>query len=252
MLAALRRRWWLALLAALVVVALSAGTLATFWTDILWFDSVGFGEVFSTRLTVQLALGGAGTVVVALVVLVNLVLARRLAPEFRVTTEVEQVVERYRELLLAFYRPVILAVAVLAGIFLGSSLAGSWETFLLGMNGIAFGQSDPQFGRDLGFFVFRLPLQQLANSWLFGLVAFVIVLTAGTHYVLGGIRPQSPGQKITAGATAHPLGAARAFSSPSAAGASGSIATSSATPPGAGSRGSPTRTSRLSCGPSSS
>lgn len=203
LLTALRRRWWVVVGVVLVVLVFSASTIASFWTDLLWFDSVGFGAVFTRRLAVQSALAGGGTVLVALVVAGNLAIARRLAPEFRLTTEAEQVVERYRDLLLTFYRPALVAVALVAGLFLGTGLAGAWDVFLLGTNAVPFGQPDPQFGRDLGFFVFRLPLYQLVNAWLFGLVAFVIVLTAGAHYVLGGIRPQSPGQKITAGATAQ-------------------------------------------------
>jgi uncharacterized protein len=87
-------------------------------------------------------------------------------------------------------------VALILGVLSGLSIAGEWETYLLWSNATEFGRTDPQFGRDLGFFVFVLPFHVLVNSWLFTSLAFVIVLTVVAHYLFGGIRPQSPGQKV--------------------------------------------------------
>jgi uncharacterized membrane protein (UPF0182 family) len=53
LLQALRQRWWL-VLGILLIVALALSTrLATFYTDVLWFRSVGFVRVFWTLLTTQ-------------------------------------------------------------------------------------------------------------------------------------------------------------------------------------------------------
>jgi uncharacterized protein len=40
----------------LVVTLLSLSTLATLWTDRLWYQSVGFGQVFSTMLWTRVGL----------------------------------------------------------------------------------------------------------------------------------------------------------------------------------------------------
>lgn len=199
----LRRRWWVVLLAVVVFVALFGQRLATFYTDILWFDSVGFSDVFWTLLATRLGLGLGAGALMTLLLAGNLLLARRLAPVYRIPSSNEEVIERYREAVEPYSRWVLLTIAVLIGVLTGASMVGEWQTFLLALNAQPFGLEDPHFGRDVGFFVFRLPLWRLLSSWLFTSLTLTIVLTAVAHYLFGGIRPQSPGQKITPQANAH-------------------------------------------------
>lgn len=199
----LRRRWWLVALGAVIIVLLFATRLATFYTDVLWFDSIGFLHVFWTLLTTRIGLGLAAALIVALIVAGNLALARRVAPAYRIPSPQEETIERYRELLEPYARPLILATAVVVGALSGLSVSREWETFLLWVNRVPFEATDPHFGRELGFFVFQLPFLELLNSWLFTTLLLVIVLTAVGHYLFGGIRPQSPGQKFTPQVNVH-------------------------------------------------
>ena len=199
----LRRRWWLIVGLVALLVILFGARLATFYTDVLWFNAVGFAPVFWTLLTTQFGLGLVTGLVMAALLAGNLLLARRVAPVYRIPSEGEENVERYRRALEPFARAVLLAVAVVIGILSGLSMAPRWSTFVLWANAQEFGRVDPQFGRDLGFFVFELPFLTLLNSWLFTALALTILLTVLAHYVFGGIRPQSPGQKLTPQANVH-------------------------------------------------
>ena len=199
----LRRRWWLVLLLGLAVLALFSSRLATFYTDVLWFQSLGYVDVFWNVLTTRLALGVVAGVVMAALVAGNLLLARALAPRYRIPSQQEEVVERYRELVDPFARPLLITAGVVAGVLSGLAVVGEWPTYLLWANAVEFGRTDPQFGRDLGFFVFELPFRTLVNSWLFSSLTLTIILAAVAHYVFGGIRPQSPGQKISPQANVH-------------------------------------------------
>ncbi|MDP8977125.1 MAG: UPF0182 family protein, partial [Actinomycetota bacterium] len=200
---ALRRRWWLALLAVAVVVALFASRVAGFYTDVLWFNSVGYSDVLWTLLGTRLTLGVVAGLIVALLVAGNLLLARRLAPMYRIPSAQEAVVERYRQAVEPISRPLIAVVAAVGGLLSGTSIVGEWPTFLQWANAVPFGRKDPQFGLDLGYFLFVLPFHTLVNSWLFTSLALTTLLAALAHYVFGGIRPQSPGQKITPQVTVH-------------------------------------------------
>lgn len=199
----LRRRWWLGLIVLLLVVLVFGGRVAGFATDVLWFDSIGYLGVLTTVLTTQVGLAVAAGTFVALLVGVDLFLARRFAPPYRIPSPQEEAVERYRDALDPIARPVLLSVAVLVGLLASLTVVGEWDTVLLWANAQEFGRADPQFGRDLGFFVFRLPLYLFLNSWLFTILALAIALTALAHYVFGGIRPQAPGQRVTAAANVH-------------------------------------------------
>jgi uncharacterized protein len=199
----LRRRWWLLLVAAVVLLLLFGARVATFYTDVLWFDTIGFVRVFWTLLSTRIWLGVAAGLVMAGLIAGNLLLAKRLEPAYRVPSAQEESIERYREAIEPFARPLLYGVALVIGVLTGLSMAAEWPTYLLWANGGEFGRVDPQFGRDLGFFVFTLPFYNLVNSWLFTTLALTIVLTAVAHYLFGGIRPQNPRQRVTPQANVH-------------------------------------------------
>jgi uncharacterized membrane protein (UPF0182 family) len=66
--------------AVILVVIILGGTVVTFWTDAMWFKSVGYDAVFWTRVLTRLGLF-AGTLAIALAILLaNLWLAGRAVP----------------------------------------------------------------------------------------------------------------------------------------------------------------------------
>src|SRR5690625_5790324 len=67
-------------------------------------------------------------------------------------------------------------------------LQGSCRTILLFVNGTDFGESDPQFGLDYGFYAFKLPVFQMIVSTLSMLTIVALFIALVGHYVLGGIR----------------------------------------------------------------
>ncbi|HSK97110.1 MAG TPA: UPF0182 family protein [Euzebyales bacterium] len=200
---ALRQRWWLVLGALLIVLLALSTRLATFYTDVLWFRSIGFVRVFWTLLTTQLGLGIASGLLMALLLAGNLMLARRLAPRYRIPSPGEENVERYRQLIEPVARPLLFAVSIVVGVLSGLSLAPQWPRFVMWANATEFGRVDPQFGRDLGFFVFVLPFHTLVNSWLFTALVITVLMTVVAHYVFGGIRPQAAGQRLTPQVNVH-------------------------------------------------
>ncbi len=54
-----------------------------------------------------------------------------------------------------------------------------WENYLLFRNKKSFGVADPQFGADVGFYLFELPFLSFVLDWLFIAVLVTLVLTAG-------------------------------------------------------------------------
>ena len=60
-----------------------------------------------------------------------------------------------------------------------------------------------QFSRDLGFYAFDYPWWRFVLSFGFAVVVIGLIAAAVTHYVYGGIRLQTPGQKVTPAAQVH-------------------------------------------------
>jgi uncharacterized membrane protein (UPF0182 family) len=78
-----------------------------------------------------------------------------------------------------------------------------WQDWLLFRNHQSFGVTDPLFGQDIGFFVFRLPFAEFVVNWLFGAFVLITLVTAAIHYLNGGIRLQVQGRKVTPQAKVH-------------------------------------------------
>src|SRR5207302_10404572 len=68
---------------------------------------------------------------------------------------------------------------------------------------VTFGQLDPVFKRDPSFYIFVLPFRQFVQGWLFSALVGVTVIVAIAHYLTGGIRLQTPGEKVTAQVKVH-------------------------------------------------
>lgn len=77
------------------------------------------------------------------------------------------------------------AIAVVLSLFFALILSGNWTRVLQYFNPTAFNQSDPLFGLDIGFYVFKLPIWQLLNFWLGGLFLYGLIAVSLT-YVLSG------------------------------------------------------------------
>src|SRR6266508_1664681 len=59
------------------------------------------------------------------------------------------------------------------------------------------------YGRDIGFYVFRLPFLLFVQGWLFSALVGVTVLVAIAHYLWGGIRLQATTERVTPQVKAH-------------------------------------------------
>ncbi|MEI6452846.1 MAG: UPF0182 family protein, partial [Actinomycetes bacterium] len=157
-----------------------------FYVDWLWFGEVGFRSVFWTRFWWQLLVGVAAFAVFFVIVELNVELARRLAPSFRVTAAGD-LLEPRSEAVRKWVGWGGLGVSLLAAVVAGWGASGQWQTFLLYLKQAPFGEKDVIFGHDIGFYVFSLPMWQALQSFIFGALVASLVLAAIMHLVMGGI-----------------------------------------------------------------
>lgn len=185
-----------------LVVLLSALGLARFYTDVLWFNEVGVQEVLWRSLGAQFGLGLAVGLAMAALVFINLWVASRLAPAY-VPLRGDEPWERYRVLLAPRLGHLRLWASLGIGVLAGIAASTAWQRYLLWANAVDFGVADPQFGRDVGFYVFALPFYKAVSGWLwFGL--FVSVLAAGAlHLLQGSIQPRFGLAGVRPAALAH-------------------------------------------------
>ena len=98
---------------------------------------------------------------------------------------------------------IVLGVIVLFALLTGVGASGHWNDFILFRNHSRFAVSDPQFHRNIGFFVFQLPFLKFIVDWVFLAIVITTVISVVGHYLNGGIRLQSQGQRVTPQVKAH-------------------------------------------------
>jgi uncharacterized membrane protein (UPF0182 family) len=211
-------RGWIVLgiLALLVVVLMSFFALTVgLATDAIWFQSVGFGNVFWTRLGTQILFFVAGAVVAFALLWFNIWLAGRFIPkgqlrQFSLDDLLNRFsVERYlggdsfgsgpfgpspkkrtvksdSVTMPDVGRPVfwsLLTVALLVALAMGGLALSGWDTIQLFIHRVPYGQVDPTFGKDIGFFLFELPFYRLVQSFANSLLLVALALVAIRYLV---------------------------------------------------------------------
>ena len=184
-----------------LVVAWLVGT--RLYVDLLFFRETGFRKVFTTVLGTRVLLFVLGGLLLGAAVGVNVYLAYRMRPPFRPTSLEQQNLDRYRSALGPVRVPLLIVVVALAVLLGGGAAQTHWQTWLLWRHGHSFGHVDPQFHRDVSYYAFTYPLERFILGALFHAVLLAILVSAVTHYLWGGIRLQTPGDKAVPAAKAH-------------------------------------------------
>jgi uncharacterized membrane protein (UPF0182 family) len=180
-----RRRWWL--LAVLAALAFASSRASSIYIDTLWFGSLGYTSVYWTTYKYAVALFALFALATTLLLRGAFWLTGRafdvnaLAPR-RILLNNQPVFVNPARLL----KPAAWIVALFFGVSYGIGMSGEWQKFALWLNHAPASEVDPVFGRQLGFYLFTLPVAESLASWLLTL-AFVILCGAIVYAVLSSL-----------------------------------------------------------------
>jgi hypothetical protein len=172
------------LLLAAVVLLLVVPSSVRYYTDWLWFRELGYEGIFLRTLNAQLTVFTATFTVVFLFLYFNLRLARGTItrPHIMFGTAADG---RAIALETGPLAKLALPAAVVVALGLGVAGARDWLLWLNFFNGVPFGEADPLFGRDVAFYVFRLPIWR-AIQQLTMVTGLLTLIGCGLYYVLSG------------------------------------------------------------------
>ncbi len=187
-----RRRsvWLLVALVLLVVLVVVLQGLAGFYVNYLWFQAAHVGEVWRALVVSKLGLSGTFVILAMTLVWSSLWLADKIAQRTLFLPTESDLVRRYRTLVLPHAFVLRTAASLLVGLALGTGTSSQWQHWLLFEHAVNFNKSDPVFGRDDSFFVFRLPFLSFLVDWILVALLVTLVLTAIAHFLSGTIRTQ--------------------------------------------------------------
>ncbi len=154
------------------------------YTDMLWFDALGFKGVYTKVLLTRITLFFAGVIIFAIPAGLSFWLGHRYTDGETNLPIPPELVEVLRK---AVKWGAVVAVIVLSLIF-GSILASHWELFLRFTNSVSFAVKDPVYGRNVGFFVFDLPMLSFFQGWLLGVIIVSLLGTAALQFINFNLR----------------------------------------------------------------
>ena len=158
--------------------------LRTVYTDLLWFDELGYQGVFTKILVMKIWLFVGGTAVTAAALIVNFYFTFRFSRGPSTLPVTEETMRLLRALLVA---AVVITVLTAAPVF-GSAAAGRWEVFLLFLNKVSFGVSDAEFGQDLSFFIVTVRMLNFVQAWVMGILIVSVVMSLFLYAGIYGLR----------------------------------------------------------------
>ena len=171
----------LGILAAIVV---GFFVFASLYTEVLWFDQLGFVEVLLTRWFASAIMFVIGFVAMAIPVGISIDIAWRFRPVY---AKLSNELDRYRQMIDPLRRLAMLGIPAVLGLFSGLAAANAWQQFVLWTARQPFGVTDPQFGQDVGFYVFELPVYQSVLSFASAVVIISAIGAAATGFLYGAI-----------------------------------------------------------------
>ncbi len=173
------------------------------YTDWLWFQEVGYSGVFTTTILAKTTLFVLFGLLFFALFYGNALLARRMAPEQADRFLMERFGPAWGQSLQKAIGWLLLGIAVFLSLWAGRLAADNWTQWLEFRNAVSFHRTDPVFGNDVSFYVFRLPfLSAIATFTLTSLVITLIAVIvihvadtaiesfAGLPDVKGGVRTQ--------------------------------------------------------------
>ena len=179
-------------IALLLLLALS-GTLVHLLTESWWFDSVGYGGVFWTRIRWQVMIWVGTLLLYAAFLLANYGLAlwlTRESPWQRVQGRSLAQRQPLAPVWVSLIRYGAIAFTALLSFDAATKSAGVWDRILKFLNPTNFDQTDPLFQQDISFYLFRLPFFHGLQAALAEALVWALVVAIAVYFLKGEIRPE--------------------------------------------------------------
>src|SRR6267378_3927113 len=193
-----RRRFFLLVLAVLAGIFFGGRAALSYYVDVLWFESLGYRDVFWKTLGLQWGIFTAFAAATFLILYGSFLALKR--PHLGDLPTGHTILIGGQSLNLPVepvLRLITLGLSLAIAVATGAAMMLEWPTITLirYAPNIASGFVDPVFGKPLNFFLFTLPAYQLLVGWLLtlavmtcALAVFFIIITGGTRAVVGRTR----------------------------------------------------------------
>ncbi|MEJ5308664.1 MAG: UPF0182 family protein [Anaerolineae bacterium] len=196
-----RTQLWISLgMMLLLLLCITSSTFATFYTDFLWFKSLDYTQIFTTRVATSALLALIAAVIAVVFLLLNWsVIPHLIAPKESFTAKPAMFTGQARSVnntppVTYSTRPLrvfFTVIAIIAGVIIGLTFGGQWRAFLLANYGVPFEVADPIFHRDIGFYIFTLPWLEALLTRAKVLIALTFIGVIGRYAIFGQMKSRA-------------------------------------------------------------
>jgi hypothetical protein len=173
-------------LLGLIILWMAVSWGHSFYTDWLWYKSLGYESVLTTIVLSKAGLFFLALGVFALLAVPNLYLARRHTAGLRPANSNVPLNLYQRAIQLLGW--IAAGVLLLMGLYFGALLSSEWESILRYLHQSPFNEQDPVFNKDFSFYIFTVPVLEFIKTWLVGAIIGIIILVGGIYYLSSAFR----------------------------------------------------------------
>ncbi len=169
-----------------ILVFVFFNKIIAFFADWLWFASCGFEKVFLFTVTNKIVFGCITGLIVLVVFLINYLLIMRFynrIPQV-ISGDIIHLPSSNRR----FVSVLVLAVMFFAGSLIVNDASGQWILFQKYLYSVPFNVAEPLFGKDISFYIFKLPFIQYVVSVLFLVFVSSLLISGSVYFFSRGLR----------------------------------------------------------------
>ena len=204
-------------LVAVIVLLFALGRITSVVVDWAWFSSIGYVSVFWTAFAAKAALFVVVFAVSTLLLWANATLALRFTSRrpLRLPVTFDPSFATFQaspgpwagsyELQLSpfVWRLLTVAVAVILGLLIAWGETGRWNLILRFIHQTSYGQNDPLFDKDIGFYLFSLPVYVAVKNLLLWILLLAALMAGSIYFLHDDISLDPPPRRFSSAAIAH-------------------------------------------------
>jgi uncharacterized membrane protein (UPF0182 family) len=172
-------------------------------TNLLWFRAIGHESAYTRRIWTEVLLFATFGSLMAAFVAHTLVVVVRQRPDYRPDPARQRWRYVFSRIEARLRKPLFVMIVAVLSVLAGSTAANGWQTWLLWRNRTSVGRTDPEFHRDISYFLFVYPQHRMVLSLLFRIVGTAIVVLLVSAYAYGALRLRGNGPKLTRALQIH-------------------------------------------------
>ena len=155
----MNKKWIIRIvISVMVLFFMSISGLTKLITDYLWFNALGFEQIFLITLFSKIKLFVIAAAVFLLFAAINMEISSKIAKKKNFPFKLK-----------------LLIITILSFV-VGIGFSSQWFKFLQFINKTSFNLVDPIFAKDISFYIFSLPFYQLILAFLMGAVILTTIL----------------------------------------------------------------------------